>query len=322
MPSVQKVHIDRALTNISIGFKNEQYIADQIFLSVPVDKQSDRYYVFGKEMFRQHDDKRAPGTEASEINWTLSLDTYFTEGHALRTFIPDEEYQNADELFNLSADATELVTEGILLNKEVSAANMLLDADNYDSSLVFNMGGGGANPAKWSDYTNSDPVLDIAKAKERMHKKSGIRPNTLVISETVLNVLKLHPKILTLFSGISPVSIATTEQIRLALGVDKLIIGSALKSGANNPAQQDTLSYIWGNSAVLCFIPARAGKKTQAIGYTFMWNKDGDGAVQVRSFYEMGRRATIIEAERWYAHKMISNVAGALFADAVTPIGA
>ena len=28
MPTVQKVHIDKALTNISIGYSNEQYIAD------------------------------------------------------------------------------------------------------------------------------------------------------------------------------------------------------------------------------------------------------------------------------------------------------
>jgi hypothetical protein len=327
MPNVQKLHLDKALTNISIGYSNEQFIADKIFLPVSVDKQSDRYYVFGKEMFRQHDDKRAPGTEASEINWTLSLDTYFCEGHALRTPIADEEQQNADDVFDLESDGTELVTEGILLNKEIAAAEMLLDSSNYDSELVFNMGAAG-NPAKWSDYltspTNytSDPVLDIAKAKEKMHKKSGIRPNTLVISEPIYNVLKLHPKILKLFSGIAPVSIANEEQIRLALGVDRIIVGSALKSGATNPAQEDNLDYIWGNSAVLCYVPAKPGKKVKAIGYTFMWNKDGNGAVQVRKWYEQGRRATIIEAERWYAHKIISNVAGFLFADAVAPLSA
>lgn len=320
MPSVQKVHLDKALTGISLGYHNEQYIADQIFLPVSVDKQSDRYYVYGKEMFRQHDDKRAPGTEASEINWSLSLDTYFSEGHALRSSIADEEISNADEEFNLKADATELVTEGILINKEVSAAEMLLDASNYDPNLVFNMGAA-SNPAKWSDYTNSDPALDIAKAKEKIHKISGIRPNVLVISEPILNVLKFHPKILKLFSGISAVSIATLDQIKMALGVDKIVVGSALKSGAENPAQADNLDYIWGNSAVLAYVPGKPGRKIQSIGYTFMWNKDGEGAVQVRSWYETGRRATIVEAERWYSHKMISKCAGFLFADAVTPIG-
>jgi len=322
MPSIQKVHIDKTLSNLSLGFKNEQFIADQIFLTVGVDKQSDRYNVYGKEHFRVTDDRRAPGTESSEINWTLSNDTFYCEDHAIKTIITDAELANADDEFNLKADATELVTDEILLNKEVSAAATLLDSTNYDSTLVYSMGGGGTNPAKWSDYENSNPVMDIAIAKERMHKKSGIRANTLVISETVKNTLKFHPKILGLFTGITPVAIATMDHIKMALGVDNIIVGSAMKSGATNPGQDDELSYIWGNSAVLAYIPGKPGKKIQSIGYTFMWNCDGMGAVQVRQWYEIGRRSTIIEAERWYSHVMISKVAGFLFTDAVTPLGA
>lgn len=320
MPNVQKVHIDKVLSNISLGYKNEQLIADQIFLPVPVGKQSDRYYVWGKEAFRLEDDARAAGTEANEINWTFSTDTYFCEGHALRHAIADEEKQNADDEFDLESEAVELLTSKILLNKENNAARIMLDANNYDSGLVYNMGGSN-QPKKWSNFEDSDPILDIATAKEKVHKMSGVRLNTLVISETVYNVLKIHPKILKLFSGISPVSIATLEQIRLALGVDKILVGSALKSSANNPAQEDNLGYVWGNSAVLCYVPPKPGKKIQAFGYTFMWNKDGDGPVQVRKWYEPSRRATIIEAERWYSHKIISKVAGFLFADAITPIG-
>lgn len=319
MPSVQKLHVDRMLTNISVGYKNEAYISDIVLPAVPVDKQSDKYYVYGKEMFRTHDDKRAPGTEAHEITWTLSDDQYYVEGHALRHAIADEEIQNADDVFQLEVDGTELVTEGILLNKEVAAAELLLDPATYAEGFVFQMGSTN-NPAKWSDFENSDPVMDIARAKEIMHRKSGIRPNTLIISETVFNVLKRHPKILKLYTGIAAISLLTLEQLRVALDVDKIIVGSALKSTAMNAAQPDNLNYIWGNSAILAYITPRPGKKTISLGYTFMWNKDGNGAVQVRKWYDIGRRATIIEAERWYAFKIVSNVAGFLFADAVTPL--
>jgi hypothetical protein len=252
---------------------------------------------------------------------TLSDDQFYCEGHALRHAIADEEIQNADDVFTLESDGTELVSEGILLNKEIDAANKVLDADNYESDLVYSMGAA-SNPVKWSDFTNSDPILDIQKAKEKLHKKSGIRPNTLIISETVLNVLKVHPKILQLFSAITSVSIANMEQLKMALGVETILVGSALKSTAQNAGQTDSLNYIWGNSAVLAYIPTRAAKKQVSLGYSFMWNKDGDGAVQVRKWYEQGRRATIVEAERWYSQKMVSKVAGFLFADAVTPIGA
>lgn len=318
MPTVQKVHLDKALTNISIGYSNEQFIADQIFKAVTVDKQSDRYYVYGKEMFRQHDDLRAPGTEANEIDWTLSLDTYFCEGHALRHPIPDEEIQNADANFNLEADATELVSEGILLNKEVDAAAKVMDPSNYHTQLKLTMGGADT-PAKWSDYDKSDPVLDVKRAKERIHKLSGLRANTIILPETVFNTLSLHPKLLDIIKYVQR-GIVTLDLMKAAFAVDNILIGSALKSTATNPGQDDDLEYIWGNSAVLAYIAPKPGRKIVSLGYSFMWNKDGEGPVQVRKWYEQGRRATIVEAERWYSQKMISDVAGFLFADAVTPL--
>lgn len=324
MPAVQKVHIDKALTNISIGYKNEQFIADEIFKPVSVNKQSDKYYVYGMERFRQYDDLRAPGTEANEISWTLSDDSYYAEGHALRHPIADEEKQNADAEFDLEADATELVTEGILLNKEIDAANKLLDSKNYHPDLFITLGASGS-PAKWSDYENSDPILDIKRAKEAIHRKSGLRPNVLIISEPVKNVLELHPRLLEVIKYVQR-GIVTTDLMAAAFGVDRILVGSALKSDVTNagqvePGQIEPLNYIWGNSAVLAYVPQRPGKKIPAIGYSFMWNKDGNGPVQVRKWYETGRRATIVEAERWYDQKIISNVAGFLFADVVDPLG-
>lgn len=317
----QKVHMDKALTNISIGYANEQYIASSIFKSVKVDKQSDRYYVFGMDKFRTHNDLRAPGTDANEINWNFSDDTYYTEGHALRHSIADEEILNADEGFNLEAEGAELVQEGILLNKEVDAASKVLDPNNYDASLKLTMGAGGTK--KWSD-PDSDPRLDIAKAKQAMHLKAGIRPNTLIISEAVLNVLLMHPKLAAMVQYVQTPVLAM-EQLKLLLGVPNILVGSAMKSTVTNPGQVaangvDPLNYIWGNSAVLAYIAPTAGRKTISLGYTFEWNQGGLGAIQTRKFYETSRKATVVESEYWYAHKIISPYSGFLFADAVAPL--
>jgi len=317
MPTVQQVHLDKMLSNISIGYSNEMYIADQIFKDVTVQKQSDKYYVFGKERFRANDDLRAPGTEANEISWRFSSDQYFCQGHALRHGIADEEVQNADDALNLETEGTELVTEGILLNKEIDASNQVLDPKNYHSELQLTLGTAGTY--KWSDYDHSDPVLDIQRAKEAIHKKSGVRANTLIISEPVLNILKLHPKLKEIIKYVQR-GIVTEEIMAVAFGVDNILVGSALKSSANNPGQGDILNYIWGNSAVLAYIPANPGRKQVALGYNFAWNKDGQGAVQVRKWYEIGRRATLIEAENWYSQKIVSNVAGFLFQDAIVPL--
>jgi hypothetical protein len=310
MPSTQLVHIDKMLSNISIGYKNEEFIGDMIFKPVSVDKQSDRYFVYGKEAFRLHDDRRAPGAVSNEINYRLSNDQYFCEGHALRHYLPDEERQNADDNFQLEIDATELISQGILINKEVDAASKILDSANYDSALRIPTGGGG-QPLKWSDPT-SDPVGDIETAKVKIHKLSGLAPNTMIMSYPVFSKLRVHPKLLAYFK-VSEISIVSLGMMKEFFDVQTILVGKALKAVDKN----DTLDYIWGKSVVLAYVPAAAAKKTPAIGYSFMWNKDGAGAVQVRQWYNQDSRSTVIEAERWYSHKMVSAIAGAIFPDVI-----
>ena len=57
------VHIDAMLTNLSIGYKNDLYIADQIAPIVPVRRQSDIIPKYDQShWFRNQAAIRAPGT--------------------------------------------------------------------------------------------------------------------------------------------------------------------------------------------------------------------------------------------------------------------
>ena len=108
MPNVNEVHIDAALTNLSVGYRNPAFIADLVASVVPVRKQSDKYFIHdaAREVFRQSDDRRAPGAEASEVNFALSSDNYYAEDHALTSVIPDEERENADPVIQPAIDRT------------------------------------------------------------------------------------------------------------------------------------------------------------------------------------------------------------------------
>ena len=64
-PTTRDVHSNVALSNISIAYKNMDYIAERIFPRVPVQKKSDFYYTFDKgAFFRDEVGVRAPGTRA------------------------------------------------------------------------------------------------------------------------------------------------------------------------------------------------------------------------------------------------------------------
>ena len=77
MPTPKSAHVDSALTNISIGYTNSMFIADQVFPSVPVLKQSDYYFKFLRgDWFRNDASVRGPGGRAGRSGYKLTSATY------------------------------------------------------------------------------------------------------------------------------------------------------------------------------------------------------------------------------------------------------
>ena len=91
MADISLQYLDQPLNTVSVGYKNDDYFAEQLFPLVPVKKQSGRYWVFGRERFRQYETIRHAGAEAREIApWSLSNNAYFCDDHSLKDKISDE----------------------------------------------------------------------------------------------------------------------------------------------------------------------------------------------------------------------------------------
>ena len=191
MPTSSQVHIDAALTNLSVGYRNPAFIADLLAPVVPVRKQSDKYFIHDaeREAFRRSDDRRAPGAEASEVNFSLSTDNYYAEDHALTSVIPDEERENADPAIQPNIDRTEFLRGKIDLNKEIELAGMLTDATVITQSTTL------SGAAQWSDDT-SDPIKAIEAQKATIMAAVQALPNTLVLPYEVYAKMRLHPKVI------------------------------------------------------------------------------------------------------------------------------
>src|SRR3972149_5785823 len=72
-PTAQQVHIDQPLTNISIAYLPGDFIAGMVFPNVPVQKQSDKYFIYTKaDWLRREAGPRAPGTRARRGDYGLS----------------------------------------------------------------------------------------------------------------------------------------------------------------------------------------------------------------------------------------------------------
>lgn len=312
MPSVNEVHIDAALTNLSVGYRNSAFIADELAPVVPVRKQSDKYFVYdeAREVFRQSDDRRAPGAEANEVNFALSSDNYYCEDHALTSVIPDEERENADPVIQPNIDRTEFLRAKIDLNKEIELADMLTDATVLTQSATL------AGASQWSDPT-SDPIAAIEAQKATIMASVQTLPNTLVLPYQVYAKVRVHPKIIEriAYGSVGAVNEALLAQI---FDVERVLVPRAFKNTAS-PGQAPAMSYVWGKHALLAYVPRRAALKQVALTYTFAWTgaPGSVGGHRVELWREERRKADVLRVQRYYDQKVIAAGAAYLWKNAV-----
>jgi len=136
-PTTQQVHIDNALTNISIAYRNASYIADQIFPPVPVNNISNKYFVFARaDWYRDEAAVRAPGTKAQEVDYNISTSAYTCIEYAVAKKVPDEVVMNADSPLRPLIEATEFVTDKLWLRKEKAVADLVFGSGTWAASAT------------------------------------------------------------------------------------------------------------------------------------------------------------------------------------------
>jgi hypothetical protein len=307
------VKIDQALTNLSVAYRNGTFIGDRVFPVVPVAKQSDKYFVHGKELFNVLDDRRSAGSEAHLSRWTLSSSPFYCEGHALKDFVPREDQVNADPQLDLLVDTTEVLTQQVLLNQEVNLVAALA-AGLTGVSLEAQ------TSSHWDDDTK-DPLTIIKAQILEVGLRIGVPPNVMAFSAPVWSAVTMNAKVKALITGAGNVASAliTPAQIAAYLGLDEILVGSAVKNTANQ-GQTTSLGWVWGETACLFYRPPNPGRKTLSLGYTFQWNGAfGAGQAQfVNRYFWQPNLADVVEVHKYYDQRMIDSGAGALFTDCLT----
>ena len=109
------------------------------------------------------------------------------------------------------------------------------------------------------------------------------------------------------------------------LGIDKLIIANGRKATASQRrvGVGGLTNYIWGNNAVLMYLPASAGRDIPAAAYTFQWTNPQANVVgnqKTRDYYNEESKTLWIESEEWYAQKIVSQLGAVVLADIVDPL--
>jgi hypothetical protein len=265
------VHIDQPLSNLTLAYVQEQtnFIADKVFPTVGVQKQSDKYYIYDRANMNRAGDvqKLAPRTEVNRIGQSISNDSYFADVYGLGMDFDEQTLSNEDAMLDIrSAGATTLVNRLLIHREEQFAA----------SFFAAGIWGTDATPSNlWSDYTNSTPIRDVTTARRTMQLKSGgFKPNTMVIGKEVRDILINHPDILARLNGgatVTNTALITDAKLAEIFEVENFYVMEAVKNtGAEGLSESN--AFIGGKNALLVHTPRTAGLMTPAAGLTFAWN--------------------------------------------------
>lgn len=335
-PTPGDVHIDRVLTDLSVAYvaspDANQFIADKVFPVVPVNRKSDKYRVYPRRAwFRTVAEKRAPATETVGSGWTYSDDAYFCEVWGVHHDIDDQERANADDELAIDTDATNFVTQQLLLKRELEWHNAFFKTGVWGTDLQgVTSGADNVTTMLQLDQASSQPIQFFADLAIKAQRTTGRKFNTLIIGAEVETVLLNHPQVIERIKYTQR-GVYGLDLLASLIGVNRILVANAVADqsaevaaelNGHNAEADDTsnFEYIFGKDALLCYTNPSAGLYNVSAGYNFVWTGLlGTGAYggRIKRFRMEPIASDRIEIEGSWAQKIIAPDLGVFMKDVI-----
>lgn len=273
-PLSTDVHFDRVLTDVSIAHvqtNRDKYISSRVFPTIPVKHQSDVYMVYkADDYLRSVAEQRAPGTESEGGGWEYSTDTYRCAVYAVHKDLTAEDKANADEILDLKKDSTEWIADQLELKKDLLFRSVYFQTGAWGRDITGAATGDlDANTVTYWNSPESDPVADVAHIMLSQARKTGARPNKMVMSPDVFVALTLNQSIKGIL-GANERSIVNEQFLATVFNVEEVIVNWVVENTAP-VGQPMATDFVSEGAALLVYAPKTAGTKTLTGGAIFGW---------------------------------------------------
>src|SRR5260221_136018 len=159
-PTLSQVHVNRPLTSISQAYMQNEadYIADKLFPVVPVQKQSDLYFIYTKgDWFRDEAQLRGPATESAGGGYPVTTSSYYAPVYAFHKDVDPQVRANTDNPLNADRDATLWITHRMMLKREIAVSAAAMKTSTWTGSTT----GGDITPGTQWNLANATPLEDL-----------------------------------------------------------------------------------------------------------------------------------------------------------------
>lgn len=318
-PAPGTLHVDQLLTNILIGYQNGEYIVDQIFPIVPVNKQSNKIPKYDQShWFRDEAKPRTPGALSQRGGFSTDTSaTYFCDRYSYGFEIADEQVDNQDAPYNIERDGAMFAADKVLMRREQSFVTNWFATGKWGTDKV-----GGTDFTKWSDYGGSQPLVDIATYKDLVEGLIGREANTGIIGKQGHLQLRWHPDIVDLIkygSGPGNPAKPNEQTVQNVFDLGKYLVGRAIVTSSPEGTAETSVTYsrVWGKNMLLLYVPDAPALNVPAAGYCFTWARVEGSLMFVKRIRNEEREITIIEANTYFAHAQTSKNAGLFLSNIV-----
>ncbi len=288
------------------------FIGQRILPPTPVAAKSGQYaklQLAAGELLTSGSTVRNPGGSYGEVvrGWTSA--TYDCVDRGLEEAVDDVVARDLGRYFNVEAAKARLCLRNMLLDYEARVAAAVMNATTFGAGTASAVAYTSANKATISF------VEDVLAAIERVNDNGG-QANTIVLSSTVLNRIKLGTLVQNFCRGALP-SDSTLNLTAAALassfadnGITQVLVGRSRVNSAKK-GQAYSASNVWGNTYVWVGDVKNGDAGMGGAGRTFVWNEDG-GMFTTETYRNEARRSNMVRVRHNTAEVVIDATAGTL----------
>lgn len=302
MPGLSEVKYSQILTNIAVAYKNENFIADEVFPKLPSKNDTGYYFEKGRENFRLKETLRAPGTPAAKIDYSMTKHLYSTDEHALCGDIPKKFQKNAVSPISPISDLTEELSESMLLAKEKATIDLITDYSSTFSSYCQQLASYNASTNSYyvymDDYTNADPFYIVSLLKRKMLKACGKYPNVMVINPDTEATIANHPKEKARHQYVKDLLQDTLPDTWNGLKVVRAI---SIYDSSVEGATATSDSFLFGNYIFLAYVEKNPGLWKSSMGHCYEHEP-----LKVKTWYDEVKDTTFVQLGFDYTLEVIS----------------
>lgn len=264
MTPAQARVVDPILSTHARGYKHPERTGEALFPRATIPARGARVLRFGKESFRLYAARRAPGGPTKRVSFGYAADPVSVVQDSLEGVVPWETQQEAERVpgIDLARGAVDMVMQSLTLLAEVEQAQLATNPSLYDANHKVALTGND----KWSD-PDSDPEAQMVTYREAVRRSIGQYPNVLHLSPGPFNALITHPKMKQRFQY-TTAAVITEAMLAAAFQIGRVVVGKAVY--ADETAEGEPFKDVWGNSAILAYVPDGSNWMVPSYGYTYV----------------------------------------------------